>query len=52
MAELDTLLGLEQKLPDVPTTDIETEDIQLPEVPEQEPRDKNSEKEKRVAVEA
>ena len=52
MAELDELLEVEQKLPDVPTTDIETEDIRLPEVPEQEPRDKNSEKEKRVAVEA
>jgi len=52
MAELDKLLEVEQKLPDVPTTDIETEDVRLPEVPKQEPRDKNSAKEKRVAVEA
>jgi len=54
MAELDKLLEVEQQLPDVPTTDIEfeTEDVRLPEVPKQEPRDKNSEKEKRVAVEA
>jgi len=53
LAELDKLMeDEEQKLPDVPTTQIETEDIELPEVPDQEPEKRKADKEKRVAVEA